>query len=275
MLLLVRRWWPEREIVAVADSGYSSLKLLTSCRCFLPKSVTFVTRLRLDAALYEPAAPRKPKQIGRPRLKGKRLTTLAAVANNPGTTWTPVVIANWYGKGERTVEVTSATAVWYHTGLAPVHLRWVLVRDPQEEFAPQALLCRALTAEPAQILSWFVLRWQMEGDLPRSAAAPRGRDAATVVRSSHKADDARAFGPVLAGDALRPSANGAGLGGTWAGSMVPQTPTDLLRCFGAGTARVMGAEDFLGVDPRSGYGKSPAGVSGTLNRDALLCRVNG
>jgi DDE superfamily endonuclease len=162
MLLLVRRWWPEREIVAVADSGYACIRLLAACRRFLPKPVTFVTRLRLDAALYEPAPPRKPKQIGRPRLKGKRLPTLAAVAEDPSTIWTPVAVANWYGKGERTVEVASATAVWYHTGLPPVPLRWVLVRDPQEEFAPQALLCTDLIAEPAQILSWFVLRWQME-----------------------------------------------------------------------------------------------------------------
>ena len=36
------------------------------------------------------------------------------------------------------------------------------MRDPQEEFAPQGLLCTDLTVEPAQILSWFVLRWQME-----------------------------------------------------------------------------------------------------------------
>ena len=162
MLLLVRRWLPEREIVAVADSGYACIRLLAACRRFLPKPVTFVTRLRLDAALYEPAPPRKPKQIGRPRLKGKRLPTLAAVANAPGTIWTPVAVSNWYGSGERTVEVASATAVWYHTGLPPVPMRWVLVRDPQEEFAPQALLCTDLAAEPAQILSWFVLRWQME-----------------------------------------------------------------------------------------------------------------
>jgi hypothetical protein len=162
MLLLVRRWWPEREIVAVADSGYACIRLLAACRRFLPKPVTFVTRLRLDAALYEPAPPRKPNQIGRPRLKGKRLPTLAAAADAPGTIWTPVAVANWYGKGERTVEVASATALWYHTGLPPVPLRWVLVRDPQEEFTPQALLCTDLTAEPAQILSWFVLRWQME-----------------------------------------------------------------------------------------------------------------
>ena len=162
MLLLVRRWWPEREIVVVADSGYACIRLLAACRRFLPKPVTFVTRLRLDAALYEPAPPRKPKQIGRPRLKGKRLPTLAAAADAPGTIWTPVAVANWYGKGERTLEVASATAVWYHTGLPPVPLRWVLVRDPREEFAPQALLCTDLTAESAQILSWFVLRWQME-----------------------------------------------------------------------------------------------------------------
>ena len=42
MLVLVRRWWPEREIVAVADAGYASLRLLASCRRFLPKPVTFV-----------------------------------------------------------------------------------------------------------------------------------------------------------------------------------------------------------------------------------------
>src|SRR3712207_9106452 len=32
LLLLVRRWYPEREIVAVADRTYASLKLLDRCR---------------------------------------------------------------------------------------------------------------------------------------------------------------------------------------------------------------------------------------------------
>ena len=41
-------------------------------------------------------------------------------------------------------------------------LRWVLIRDPKEEFDTQALLCTDLDAEPGQILSWFVRRWQME-----------------------------------------------------------------------------------------------------------------
>jgi len=95
---------------------------------------------------------------------------LATVADDdPGTIWTPVALANWYAKGERSsVEVASATtALCYHTGLAPVPLlRWVLVRDAQEEFGPLALLCTDLTAQPAQILkilSWFVScagRWR-------------------------------------------------------------------------------------------------------------------
>ena len=41
-------------------------------------------------------------------------------------------------------------------------LRWVLIRDPQEEFETQALLCTALDAKPERISSWFVRRWQME-----------------------------------------------------------------------------------------------------------------
>src|ERR671921_185536 len=86
LLLQVRRWYPQREIVAVADRAYASLKLLDRCRK-LSKPITFVTRLRLDAALYEPAPPRKPRQIGRPRLKGERLPNLSVVAEDPRTVW--------------------------------------------------------------------------------------------------------------------------------------------------------------------------------------------
>lgn len=53
--MLVRRWQPEREIVAVGDGGYGALKLLERCRK-LSDPITFITRLRLDAALYEGAA---------------------------------------------------------------------------------------------------------------------------------------------------------------------------------------------------------------------------
>ncbi len=42
-------------------------------------------------------------------------------------------------------------------------VRWVLIRDPEEEFRTQALLCTDLMgAKPERIISWFVRRWQME-----------------------------------------------------------------------------------------------------------------
>src|SRR3712207_143277 len=84
LLLVVRRWYPQREIVAVADRAYASLKLLERCRK-LGNPITFITRLRIDAALYEPAPPRRPGQRGRPRLKGERLPNLSEVAENPNT----------------------------------------------------------------------------------------------------------------------------------------------------------------------------------------------
>ena len=124
--------------------------------------MTFITRLRLDAALYEPAPPRRPGQRGRPRIKGERLPNLSVVAEEAKTVWKPTTIANWYGSGVRTVEVSSRTAVWYSTGLFAVPVRWVLIRDPEGEFKTRALLCTDLDADPEEILSWFVMRWQLE-----------------------------------------------------------------------------------------------------------------
>ena len=69
---------------------------------------------------------------------------------------------SWYDGATRIVELTSQTAVWYRSGKPPVPIRWVLVRDPQGAFDPQALLCTDPSADPGQILQWFVLRWQLE-----------------------------------------------------------------------------------------------------------------
>jgi hypothetical protein len=87
---------------------------------------------------------------------------LAAVAADPDPAWTALTVAQWYGAGARTVEVASATAVWYHSGLPPVPLRWVLIRDPRGTFATQALLGTDLASDPSQILAWFIQRWQLE-----------------------------------------------------------------------------------------------------------------
>jgi hypothetical protein len=160
MILQVRRWLPGRRLVVVADGGYAVLELLAACGR-LANPVVMITRLRLDAALYDPAPSRKPEAKGRPRLKGQRQPTLAARLTDPATAWQRCEVG-WYGGGTRGVELASGTAVWYHGGLPVVPIRWVLIRDPLGQFEAQALLCTDLEVTPEQIVAWFVLRWQVE-----------------------------------------------------------------------------------------------------------------
>jgi hypothetical protein len=83
MALQARRWLRGRDLVLVGDSSFSALLFLDAMR---RGGITVITRLRLDAALYEPAPPRLPTTIGRPRTKGARLPTLAqtlAAENTP------------------------------------------------------------------------------------------------------------------------------------------------------------------------------------------------
>ena len=185
MILQLRRWLPHRSLVLVGDSGYAVLDLLHFCQS-LREPVTLITRLRLgspgygwdhqvtagitrlrlDAGLYAPAPPRLPGQNGRPRVKGVRLPTLKEQLGKeqlglPAVSWNVAPVA-WYDGTVRTVELASQTALWYHSGKPPVPIRWVLVRDPKGEFESQALLCTDPAVAPAQILEWFVLRWQLE-----------------------------------------------------------------------------------------------------------------
>ena len=69
LIYQLRRWLPDRTLVVVADSTYAVIELLAACRR-LTNPVTMVTRLRLDAALYDPAPPRQPGKVGRPHVKG-------------------------------------------------------------------------------------------------------------------------------------------------------------------------------------------------------------
>ena len=160
MVMQLRRWLPHRPLVLVGDNGYAVLDLLHCCQS-LRQPVTLIARLRLDAALYAPAPPREPGHNGRPPLKGPRRPPLKSLLDQDHVPWTLAAVA-WYDGTTRTVELASQTAVWYRSGKPPVLIRWVLIRDPQGAFDPQALLCTDPAADPTQILEWFVLRWQLE-----------------------------------------------------------------------------------------------------------------
>jgi hypothetical protein len=120
-----------------------------------------ITRLRLDARLFDPPTPRRHGTIGRPRVIGNRQPTLAQRLADPKTRWRRLQVSGWYGRGERFLDIVSGTALWHHPGrLVPI--RYVLVRDPAGDLRSQAFLCTELNAEPVDILRWFVRRWSME-----------------------------------------------------------------------------------------------------------------
>jgi DDE superfamily endonuclease len=161
MLLQLRRWIPERPIVLVVDSGYAVLEFL-GCLANRAQPITCITRLRLDAQLYDPVVPRRKGQIGRPRRKGARLPSLQKRLTDRKTVWSKLIVPQWYSAGPRLLQISTGTAVWYRVGSQVAPIRWILIRDPQNKFRPQALLSTNLDVTPQQAVQWFVLRWQLE-----------------------------------------------------------------------------------------------------------------
>src|SRR5712691_8885401 len=126
MVSVVRRWLPDRPIKLMGDTAYSVLELGLHAQ---HQQVTLVTTGRLDAVLHEPPPERTRHTIGRPRVEGLRLPALEQVLQDPETVWQKLTL-DWYGKGERTLEICTGTALWYRYGSDPFPIRWVLTRDP-------------------------------------------------------------------------------------------------------------------------------------------------
>ena len=112
--------------------------------------------------IYSNSRRQNGKGRGRPPIKGKPHKKLSALLKDRNVQWKGCRISLWYGRTNRRVEFATGTALWYHAGLPPVPIRWLLVRDPSGELDPQAFLATDLNASPKDILTWFVSRWQVE-----------------------------------------------------------------------------------------------------------------
>ena len=160
MLDCLRRWLPDRDLVLVGDGGYAKREFLLHCQS-MSKPIVVVAKLRKDASLYLPAPPRRPGQIGRPRVVGARLPSPTAVLDDPATQWIPCRATTSDG-ADLMIELASGVALWYRGGYPSVHMRWVVIRHLEEPLGPHALLCTDIEADPLQIVQWYMLRWQVE-----------------------------------------------------------------------------------------------------------------
>ena len=155
LLLQVKRWVGERTVIAVGDSSYAVIDLLSS----LQGRVSLISRLRLDAALYDPVPVRPAGQRGRHRLKGNRLPTLLAMAADKQTRWESLTVSEWYGGASQTLDYCTGTAIWYHSGKKPVTIRWVLARVDGKL---TGLVSNDTQLEAYQIIAYFIRRWSIE-----------------------------------------------------------------------------------------------------------------
>jgi len=161
LVVKIRRWQPERSIILVGDGAFASMPLLQRCQRKRIR-VTLVARMRFDAVLHRPPGPQPPSKPGPKPKKGARLPNPRAYLNDPTTVWTEQAV-DWYGGQRQRVHIATGHCLWYRRGLAPAPIRWVLVRCPNDEaFDPIPLLCADPAVAPAQIVEWFVMRWNIE-----------------------------------------------------------------------------------------------------------------
>ena len=168
---------PDRHIHVVADSAYAGGELKK-----LPPRVTWTTRLRKDAALYQ-LPPTRTGRRGRPKEKGDRLPCPAQLAAT--TAFTQVTVTR-YGKAA-TIQAAALTCLWHSVfGTRPVTV--VLLRDRAKTGYDLALVTTDTAASAAAIIERYAGRWSVEVAIQDSkqifnAGQARNRTAHAVERA--------------------------------------------------------------------------------------------
>jgi hypothetical protein len=158
MVVQVRRWLPERELILVLDGGFAAVKLAHDCQ---RHQVAMICRLRLDAALYDPPGPQPPSKRGPKPKKGQRQRRLTEWAGDRETPWERIEV-DWYGGERKVMQVFTGTGLWYTRGQDPVAIRYVLARDLEGRLSDAAYFCTDERFVPEEILKYVVQRWSME-----------------------------------------------------------------------------------------------------------------
>jgi hypothetical protein len=164
LLLQILDWFPQRRFILVGDGAYAAKELLLD----LPERVTFVGRLRGDAAVYDPKVPQpQTKKRGPKAKKGPRLPSPKAAVEKADRKrtkqgswlwqWVQVCV---YGQ-ERELKAVRYEAVWPRVlGLRPIQI--VGVRDPWGKMDDIYLFTTDVRACPSWVILQFAWRWAIE-----------------------------------------------------------------------------------------------------------------
>lgn len=152
----LRKWLGEKlKCSLIADSAFACYELAHACS---KMNIALITRMRIDSRLFE--YPTIQKGRGRKRLVGKRVR-LTEVLREKSTKWTQAPI-DWYGYKTKTIEYVTGQNLWYACGIPPIAIRWVLIRDPEDQLDPIVLMSTDLFHDPIWIIESFIYRWRIE-----------------------------------------------------------------------------------------------------------------
>jgi hypothetical protein len=151
MLGLLCRHRKDRRFHVVADSAYGGKSVL----CHLPENCDLTSRLVKNARLHDAPPQRKPGAKGRPRKRGKRLSTpkqmLAGRCRR--------VSLDIYGRTEQVRLADTVARVYAAPGrpLRVVAIEALRGGRGQEVFYST---CHEATAE--EVIGWYAMRWSVE-----------------------------------------------------------------------------------------------------------------
>jgi hypothetical protein len=158
MLKQVIRWLTKTPIILVGDGGFACAELAWNC---LKYKISFISRLKINARLYDFPPLAEPGRRGRKPTKGTQLVSFKKMIAMPDLGWKEAII-NGYDKKKKRLKYISNTSLWGVDGFHPVPIRWVLVIDPEGELDPLPLMSTDVTLSPERIIELFVQRWNLE-----------------------------------------------------------------------------------------------------------------
>ena len=159
MVLQVRRWVGKaRALILVGDGGYAAGQLALDCIC---AGVTLVSRLKMNAALFDFPAEKRPGQRGRIAQKGVKLKNFKEMVSLEGLPWKEKEVVG-YGGEKRAARVLSNTCMWGADGATPIPIRWALVVDPTGKLDPLPLMSTDPLMTPERMIELFIDRWGLE-----------------------------------------------------------------------------------------------------------------
>lgn len=108
MIIQVGRWLKYTPITLVGDGGFACGELAWLC---LKLKISLITRLKMNARLYDFPPIHEPGKRGRKKTKGAKLFSFREMIGMPDLGWKEIIVEG-YGKKKKGLKYISNTSLW-------------------------------------------------------------------------------------------------------------------------------------------------------------------